>query len=488
MRPALDGHAGIPQETRLLFRGLTTLQGMTVEGLLQSSNRVLARGLPHPDSAAYRRLSVDRRINRLSRVVLSLRASEKQTIREFVGDHARTLRAPFGLALRMAVGWRERLGVFDGVHFQDFVWRDLFARTLPVADLPIVAPARMRVARVPWNLAHATALLMRRLGLPLYPKIDTSDFDVMVAETPYPGRVSPNTRMVVRYHDAIPMLMPHTITDKSFHQAAHYHALARNVKDGAWFACVSDATRRDLLSIFPQVEPRCLTIHNMVSHHYHQEATSPGRLFEIVRTRRHEKMDGAEPDAGRWLSPDHQYLLMVSTLEPRKNHVTLLAAWEQLRQEQFPDLKLVIVGSLGWDHKAIVKRFRPWLASGDVQMLEEVPAGELRLLYHHASAVVCPSLGEGFDFSGVEAMRCGSAVVASDIPVHREIFQDAAEFFHTYSPGDLARAIGAVIDPLHEGHRQHLVARGADVSQAYLPERVLPQWQAFLENLPKSGR
>jgi hypothetical protein len=62
----------------------------------------------------------------------------------------------------------------------------------------------MRVARVPWNLAHAVGVFTRKFGRALYPRIDTRDFDVMIAETPYPGIVSPGTQMVVRYHDAIP--------------------------------------------------------------------------------------------------------------------------------------------------------------------------------------------------------------------------------------------------------------------------------------------
>jgi len=86
----------------------------------------------------------------------------------------------------------------------------------------------------------------------------------MIAETPYPGRVAPNTQMVVRYHDAIPLLLPHTIADRSYHQSSHYQALDRNVRDGAWFACVSDSTRRDLVSIYPAAEERSVTIHNMV--------------------------------------------------------------------------------------------------------------------------------------------------------------------------------------------------------------------------------
>ncbi|MBL0125183.1 MAG: hypothetical protein IPP88_21625 [Betaproteobacteria bacterium] len=50
--------------------------------------------------------------------------------------------------------------------------------------------------------------------------------------------------------------------------------------------------------------------------------------------------------------PFQDYLLSVSTIEPRKNHVTLLAAWENMRAEKYPHLKLVIVGMLGWDHEA----------------------------------------------------------------------------------------------------------------------------------------
>jgi glycosyltransferase involved in cell wall biosynthesis len=323
----------------------------------------------------------------------------------------------------------------------------------------------------------------------VYPRLDTRDFDVMIAETPYPATVSKSTRLVVRYHDAIPVLMPHTITNKSFHQASHYQALRRNVAIGAHFACVSDATRKDLLSIFPQAEQRSITIHNMVSHHYFEEQSNPIRIPEIVRTRTHtgvtmlakvqeqvvlEAADSPEP-----LS----YLLMVSTIEPRKNHSTLLSAWEQLRTESYPGLKLVIVGMLGWDHKAIVNQFRPWLQRGQLFVLEDVPAAELRLLYRHARATVCPSFGEGFDFSGVEAMRCGGAVAASDIAVHREIFADAAQYFSPYSASEAAAAIAKVIDPAEPGRRTELMRTGAEVSKRYLPERILPQWHDFLNNL-----
>ena len=50
-----------------------------------------------------------------------------------------------------------------------------------------------------------------------------------------------------------------------------------------------------------------------------------------------------------------RYLLVVSMLEPRKNHLRLVAGWEAIKAQLDPDLKLVVVGSLGWDYETLVK-------------------------------------------------------------------------------------------------------------------------------------
>jgi glycosyltransferase involved in cell wall biosynthesis len=479
LRPALDGHAGIPQETRLLFRELAQLEGVEVEGLIQSSNRLLPRGLPAPSPSGW---PESRKIDRLSRVVVALNP-DSRTHR--IVRAAALLR----MALKMlqmvcgtALGRRTSLSHFDASKFKDFVWRALFEKTLRNDDFEAVTQARYRVLQLPWSALHAAAALTRRFGLAVYPRLNTTGLDVLVAETPYPGRVSGRTRLVVRYHDAIPLLMPHTISDKARHRTAHYEALRRNVADGAWFACVSDATRHDLLSIFPEVAARALTIHNVISDHYFPEASTNARVPDIVNTRRSRsgKGSGRRLDAGAG-APD--YLLMVSTIEPRKNHLTLLAAWEQLRAKQMPDLQLVFVGAPGWDHKAIVRKCQPWLDRGGLHLLKDVPAAELRLLYRHARATVCPSYGEGFDFSGVEAMRCGGVVAASDIAVHRDIFADAAEYFSPYSATDLAQALLRLLEPGATARRSELVERGAQVSARYRPEVVMPQWQAFFDAL-----
>jgi hypothetical protein len=73
--------------------------------------------------------------------------------------------------------------------------------------------------------------------------------------------------------------------------------------------------------------------------------------------------------------------------------------------------------------------FRPWLEKGDGFMLEGVPSADLQRLAY-ARPTIGPSFAEGSDLSGVEVMMLWGAVVASDIPVHREINADAAGCFN----------------------------------------------------------
>lgn len=478
LRPALGGHAGIPQASRLLFRNLSLLDDIRVEGLFQSGERVLRSGLPLRHTRLFGPKSIDWQLNRLGRAVISIEEGVWNS-RSYTTAH--TIR----MAVKHLLGGKQRLTRFDPQHFQDFVWRRFFARSLPSEDFQIVMRAAFRIARIPWNAMHICALITRKLGYSLYPRLDTSDFDFMIAETPYPATVSKGTKLIIRYHDAIPLLMPHTISDRRFHQAFHYRALRKNVASGAYFVCVSEATRNDLLSIFPQAESRAVTIHNMVSHDYFAEDSNPDRIPEVLQSRLNSTVNlSIDPMLKRKLFGANrggqlEYVLIVSTLEPRKNHLSLLTAWECLRLDMFPKLKLVIVGALGWHHESILNRFRPWMERGEAYLLEDVPASELRMLYRHARATICPSFCEGFDFSGVEAMRSGGAVVASDIPVHREIYAEAAEYFNPYSIEALSQAIQNVIDPRRAIRREHLVTKGAITAQRYAHDLILSKWRAF---------
>lgn len=480
MRPALGGHSGIPQETRLLFRGLASLPGVEPVGLLQSGNLVLEPGLPADGGG-----SAGNAVDRLSQVVASLQqgpashklAGLRRRFLEFAG--------PMAAGARSLAGLRTPLTRFEPDNFKDFVWRQMFAKSLPVEDFDLVTRCQHRVMRWPWSRVNQVGVATGAMGYATYPRLDTAGFGAFLVQTPYPGRVRRGTQLVVRYHDAMPLFMPHTVKDRGYHRAMHFHALKRNADDGAWFACDSDASRADLLSVMPQLESRSLTIPVMVSHHYRAEHEGCERVAEILWSRKNRE---APHGGGAPLSPADlgdgplKYLLMVSTIEPRKNHEALIDAWELLRAQGHTKLHLVCVGSLGWDTAHILRRFTPWLERGGLHLLAGVPSDDLRLLYRHAAVTVCPSLAEGFDLTGAEAMRSGGVVAASDIPVHREVYGEAALYFSPYAPAQMAAAIETL---LQQGDgpvgRQHWVDLGAARTERYTPERVLPQWQAFLE-------
>lgn len=501
MRPALDGFYGIPQETRLLFGVLSTLPDVELSGLLQMSKRGVRGGVY--GSAA---LSEAERVHRFARVVVSLKGSSavdwKGDVAEWLTDLWQTWRLRF--AAWTGLG-RIPLGHFETRYFRDFVWQELYSRSLPAADREQVLLGKYRVCGYPWRRMHLVGIERAQvLARSRYPVVDTCGHDVFVAQTPFPGRVSRGTTLVVHYHDAIPVLMPHTISDRAFHQASHFQAMAANVRAGAHFVCVSDATRRDLLSLFPEAEPLAHTIHNMLPTHYYPAEPAPERVADIVRRHLHSEFEGKVRGKDRVfrlarafgnedektafyahvLGPDSRFILMVSTIEPRKNHARLVEAWAALRGAVDPDLKLLLVGHIGWDYQTALEGFLPWIEQGSLFLLHSVPADALRLLYRQAAVTVCPSVGEGFDFSGAEAMRCGGLVAASDIPVHREVYGDAALYFDPYDTASLVEVLRQMIyGPDAESLQAQLRAEGAEQSACYLPERILPQWEAFLHSL-----
>ena len=498
MRPALEGFAGIPQEVRLLFRGLREIDAIEVEGMLQTSHRFLSLGMT---DKLQRKAQRPFALNRYSKVIVSMAEQPYENVFDRVNRFLRRKLSSYQLTALMTLGFGNvRLGRFDSKEFGDFTWRTLFSKSLPAKDYAKVSSANHRICPVPWHTMHmaglATLTWRRRA---LYPRLITNGVDIFIGQTPYPGRITKKTKMVIRYHDAIPVLMPHTIPDKSIHQATHFRALESNVHNGAWFSCVSETTRQDLLKIFPEAEARSVTIHNMVSHNYFYEDPAPERVGDIIRARLHEgdKSKGVEVNPEFLTNTEREsfyrrhlggketrYLLAVSTIEPRKNHARLLAAWEQVKQGIDPDLKLVLVGGLGWDYVPLLRAFGSWIERGQLFMLSAVPAPDLRVLYRNALATVCPSVGEGFDFSGVEAMRSGGIAIASDIPVHREIYDDAAVYFQPYSTASLVEALkDTLYSSTSEKQIRAMRARGQKVSGRYLPEAILPKWEAFLTKL-----
>lgn len=489
LRPALDGYAGIPQETRLLFSGLTGTQEFTVQGLLQTSIQYLPEAIP----AEPHQLVHHEKINRCSKLVIALSSGRKKfKVMRFLQRKW----LPFWLLLTNNILIKFNtldVSMFKSNGFEDFIWARLFSKSLHANEFKNVTKATFLVLRMPWNAMNLSGIWSRMLtGRAKYPNLNITNVQLFISQTPYPANLSTSTKLVIRYHDAVPIYLPHTISNMAMHQAGHYLALRDNVESGAYFACVSEASRASLLSIFPEVSSRAVCIENMVSHHYFLEEKNSTYVKNIIEARntnvnsvskRHSVITDLQPDI-EWPA-DTDYILMVSTLEPRKNHLTLLEAFENLRIRHGLKTKLVLVGSKGWSAEDILDKIVPGMRSGYIFWLSGVPSDELRVLYRNSILTVCPSIAEGFDYSGVEAMCSGCVVLASDIAVHREIYADAAEYFNTYDVLELESKLHFLLskDEASLARIQDLKIKGVQHYQKFRPDQIMPKWRTFLESI-----
>ncbi|WP_026078880.1 glycosyltransferase family 4 protein [Pseudomonas nitroreducens] len=135
--------------------------------------------------------------------------------------------------------------------------------------------------------------------------------------------------------------------------------------------------------------------------------------------------------------------LMVSTIEPRKNHAYLLDAFERLWAQGSP-ARLCIIGRYGWKCEDLMDRIRRHKELDKrLFMFNRLNDRGLEYAYAHARSLVFPSYVEGFGLPLVEAMQRGLPVMASDIPVFREVGGDFVAYFDLQRPESLAELVQA---------------------------------------------
>lgn len=253
------------------------------------------------------------------------------------------------------------------------------------------------------------------------------------------------------------------------------------------------------------VTPTVLTVHDLIFEHYPQHHTATNRLFLQVgmplfvrhasaviavsqATRqdliRHYNTDPAKlhvvyegidpgfqpapPDAIARVvaaySPDRPYLLMVGTLEPRKNHATAMAALAQLRAAGFPH-RLLVVGGQGWRFAPIASLVKTMGLEDRVTFTGHVPDADLPPLYSSATCLLLPSLYEGFGFPILEAFACGAPVVCSNVSSLPEVAGDAALLVAPTDAEGLAAAIRRVLE--EPGLATHLREAGLRRAAAF---------------------
>lgn len=141
--------------------------------------------------------------------------------------------------------------------------------------------------------------------------------------------------------------------------------------------------------------------------------------------------------------PQYRYLLMVGTIEPRKNHRLLLDAVPQLAKR---GIKVVFAGRIGWNMEQFAKEMARHPQNGTDFFFAEGPSdATIQALYRNALAVAFPTKNEGFGLPIVEAYLNGTPVLASNIPVLREVGGALADYFDNTSVTALLEAVDRLL-------------------------------------------
>ena len=140
-----------------------------------------------------------------------------------------------------------------------------------------------------------------------------------------------------------------------------------------------------------------------------------------------------------------RYILMLGTVEPRKNHALVLDALESGLVGE--DMSVVIAGRIGWNVEALEKRIRSHKLLGKQLYFVERPSdAAVDYLYHHAFAVAFPTFNEGFGLPIIEAFLRGAPVLASDIEVLHEVAGEFADYFDPHDKDDFLRCLKTLMN------------------------------------------
>lgn len=150
------------------------------------------------------------------------------------------------------------------------------------------------------------------------------------------------------------------------------------------------------------------------------------------------------------------FLLFVGSIEPRKNLLNLLKAYNLLSKEQKEELPLILVGFKGWENQEIMQEIQK--NQEHIRYLGFVGDIELAHIYNLSTLFIYPSLYEGFGLPPLEAMACGAAVIVSNAASLPEVCGDAAIYIDPNDPADIKNKISAA--PRDEKLREELSQKG----------------------------
>ena len=299
----------------------------------------------------------------------------------------------------------------------------------PVAALPVESEAVEVKVEPPETFQFTPDDVYLSMGL---------DWDFNNVVEIYRQRRVIGFKTVLFCYDTIPIKFPHYMTFDTRHMFSRYFVDVSHTADCV--VAISRTSRDDLIELLAEVD-------------------APQPVVEVI-------VLGTDLDAPKAdIRPpcddleDEPFVLCVSTIETRKNHLVLYQVWNRLAErygKRTP--RLVIVGMMGWGTQDLIFRMQTNpLTKDHITILDKLPDGELAWLYRHCLFSVFPSLYEGWGLPVVESLALGKPCICSTAPAVAEAAQG---FAVALAPDDVPAWTAAVERLwLDDAARNELAAR-----------------------------
>lgn len=301
------------------------------------------------------------------------------------------------------------------------------------------------------------ARLWFRLHLPLPIQTWTGPLDLYHATDFVLPPVMPKTRTIVTIHDLSFVREPAiTMPGMSRHLNTW---VPHSVNRADHVIAVSEATRQDLIELYHTPPDKISVLYHGVGSEFNP-ITDAAKLSAIRK---------------KYHLDEVPFVLSVGTIQPRKNYRRLIQAFAHID----PPLKLVIGGGKGWQVEEVFNEIEQLGLTDRVHFPGYIADADLPALYSAATLFIYPSLYEGFGLPALEAMACGTPVIASNQSSLPEVVGNAGLLVDPRDVGAIAASMTHLLEDANR--RQELSALGLQQAARF----TWPEMGAKLLNLYK---
>jgi len=258
---------------------------------------------------------------------------------------------------------------------------------------------------------------------------------------------------VVTVHDLLDYLYRNNSASAA-KRFAHFYLTKRVLHRASRIFAVSKFSKTDTVRLFGVPQQKIEVVYNAIDERFRQGHASAAEKLMIAER----------------YQVNYPFLLYAGRISPHKNVVRIIEAFSLLKSElqkedQYPDLKLIIIGDEVSRHPDLRRAVIKGRVQQDVRFLGFVPIDVLRIFYDAAKVFIFPSLYEGFGLPPLEAMSHGTPVITSNTSSLPEVVGNAAVLVNPENVFEIQRALQRVL--LDQPLREKLKLRGAEQTRKF---------------------